>query len=412
MSPAKGRSLPSRTNPLMLEPLPDYAELVARRRLNQTQLTPKIVGGNEADSGILGALDYAHLRAPLPKGIISGVFKMNPSPSSYFLMRRSYDGFISATGMFKAAFPYAEAAEEEAERQYIKSLPDTDTEELAGSVWIPPEQALALADEYNVGIWIQALLDPAKIISSNTSKKIAAPPKFDPSKAEKSVIPLTPPSMPRTRGRSPVKGRKRAAAPPRKRATKAKTEIAEDKTNEDAMESEKDDAATLKTDAFKPAVVLEPNLEFKVPADEASVAINDIDTEQAVPELDELLPTAGEPPSADEIAKMMQAAEDMVKREMDAALLVENPDDDNDGDDKAKTLVKKSKRKAADISVSDKDPTKEAADEAVERDEQAPAKRAKIEVERQRTRVKRRALVGFSATVAVGAILPFLVNLL
>ncbi|RCI16474.1 hypothetical protein L249_2889 [Ophiocordyceps polyrhachis-furcata BCC 54312] len=404
MLPAKGRSLPSRINPLMLEPLPDYAELVARRRLNQTQLTHKIVGGNEADTGTLGALDYAHLRAPLPKGIISGVFKMNPSPSSYFLMRRSYDGFISATGMFKATFPYAETVEEEAERHYIKSLPQTDSEELAGSIWIPPEQALALAEEYNVGIWIKALLDPAKIVSSNPSKKIAAPPKFDPSKAEVPVVPLTPPSMPRTRGRSPVKGRKRAAAPPRKRGAKAKAEIVDDRTNEETMESEKDDAATLKISAFEPAVVLEPHLEFKVAADEA---VNDIGTEQAISGLVEVLPTAGEPPSADEIAKMMQVAEDMVKQERDAALLDGNPGGNPD-DDQAKPLVKKSKRKAADISVSDKDPEKE----PVERDEQAPAKRARTEVEQQRSRVKRRALVGFSATVAVGALLPFLVNLL
>ncbi|RDA84886.1 hypothetical protein CP532_0447 [Ophiocordyceps camponoti-leonardi (nom. inval.)] len=392
----------------MLEPVPDYAELVARRRLNQTQLTHKIVGGSEAATGTLGALDYAHLRAPLPKGIISGVFKMNPSPSSYFLMRRSYDGFISATGMFKATFPYAEAAEEEAERQYIKSLPQTDSEELAGSIWIPPEQALALAEEYKVGIWIQALLDPAKIVSSNPTKKIAAPPKFEPSKEEAPVVPLTPPTLPRTRGRSPVKGRKRAAVPTRKRAAKAKAETVEDKANEETMESEKDDAATLNISAFEPAVILEPHLEFKVPADEASVAVNGIDTEQAISELDEVLPTAGEPPSADEIAKMMQAAEDMVKQERDAALMDGSPNDGNPEVDQAKPLVKKSKRKAADISVSDKD----AENEAVERDEQAPAKRARTEVEQQRSRVKRRALVGFSATVAVGAILPFLVNLL
>lgn len=54
--------------------------------------------------------------------------------------RRSTDGFISATGMFKAAFPWAQQEEEAAEKDYIKNLEGTSSEEIAGNVWLHPEQ--------------------------------------------------------------------------------------------------------------------------------------------------------------------------------------------------------------------------------------------------------------------------------
>ena len=123
----------------------------------------------------LGRFEYAHLRAPLPDKLASSeifapkVKKGEPksptqtTPEAYFLMvclpvitpsspegsgelthlvelqRRSSDGHVSATGMFKACFPWATNKEEEAERSYLKALDKTTKDEIAGNVWIPEE---------------------------------------------------------------------------------------------------------------------------------------------------------------------------------------------------------------------------------------------------------------------------------
>jgi hypothetical protein len=133
--------------------------------LGQTTLTvkPGLVGThNSTKPENLGPFDYAHLRAPLPEKLkgteIFAPHANQPTPEVYFLMvclaelsnalayrrltdpspiqRRSSDGFVSATGMFKAAFPWAKHAEENAERDYIKTLPSTAHDEVAGNVWI------------------------------------------------------------------------------------------------------------------------------------------------------------------------------------------------------------------------------------------------------------------------------------
>lgn len=399
----------------MTEDIPAYADLVSRRRLGQTQLTPKMVAAGatgEVDPSALGVFDYAHLRAPLPKGITSGIFKS--SPSSYFLMRRSQDGYVSATGMFKATFPYADAAEEEAERKFMKSLPTTSHEETAGNVWIPPEQALALAEEYSITPWIAALLDPAEIPVTNAPdsppKKIAAPPKFDlAGMPQPTLAPPTPSSLPRsTRSRrSASPSKKRAIISPRKRSTKMSASLTnsaehEPETNgtktEDAVSRATMEDITMKTTEKEPEVVFAPveeesKIHIKVGQE---VQFNaGVETTHTAVEVE--LPVADGPPSAEEAAQMIEKAKEMVAAAAaESAEIAES--DELTGENG------KGKRKADKIAADEEDEDED------ELSEEHRSKKMKTEIQLRKQRVRNRALVGLSATLAVGALIPYVMG--
>ncbi len=358
----------------------------------------------DVDPSSLGVFDYAHLRAPLPKGITSGIFKS--SPNSYFLMRRSQDGYVSATGMFKATFPYAEAIEEENERKYIKSLPTTSPEETAGNVWIPPEQALALADEYKIGPWIKALLDPTEIAVTNAPdsppKRIMAPPRFEGVSISQLVLaPPTPSSMPRaTRSRrsaSPTK--KRAIASPRKRSTKASSrmetpplrEEAEPSTNGTRTDDEASTAATeetsIKTVEKEPAVVFAPVEEqpkMQIKFDRDVGVQNGVEFKRTAMELE--LPFA-EQPSPEEAHRLLEEARAMAEAAREA--------------DEASGLGNNNKRKVDEIAAED-DENEDDEDDDNEASEGPRSKKVKTEIQLRKERVRNRALVGLSATLAVG----------
>ncbi|KAI3395926.1 hypothetical protein diail_637 [Diaporthe ilicicola] len=427
MAPSTTRQLPEKRNPFMTAEVPNYTDLVSRRRLGQTQLTAKMVAtlpGAEVDPSNLGVFDYAHLRAPLPKGIVSGIFKS--SPNSYFLMRRSNDGFVSATGMFKASFPYAMAEEEEAERRYIKSLSTTSPEETAGNVWIPPESALGLADEYGIGPWIRALLDPSDILVSNATesssppKRISAPPKYFPTSSATTLVPPTPTSMRSTRSRrsaSPTKStssRRNVTASPRKRSTRTAT--AQPEVTETASSSRKTSltngdipvlapgealkveelkiehvdkglSGTLETVQEEPKVKVTIDQDVKIEEDGTGVERTKVDLKMPF--------TAGGPPSAEDAARMIEEAQAMVAdAEADVA--------------EASSKSAKGKRKAEDFEADNE----EGKDDETTLALRPRAKKVKTEVELRKDKVKRRALVGITFTLAAGALIPYAMNFL
>jgi len=385
------RHLPEKVNPLLTEEIPPYETLVARRRLGQTDLAVKAgqVGtSNSTKPKNLGTFDYAHLRVPLPKGIMSSTFKS--SPTSYFLMRRSHDGYISATGMFKATFPYAEFTEEETERKYIKSLETTSTNETAGNVWIPPQHALQLAEEYQILPWIKALLDnaPVEVNSAKdaTPKTISPPPKF--------LLPqelLAAPTPSRGRPRrstspSKIASPKKAAASTRKaKVTKADTLETTAKANKNLQQALK--VAATEIDSKTNSTTEEPVVRVNVDTD---VEVNDaVETTHTHVEV-EMPARSPELPLPEDTEAMIAKAKGIVE----AAVKSTNA--------AGPSTAKKLKRKVEEV---EKDVNNEVTTEA------GPVvKKAKVESDLKKEKVKTRALIGLSATLAIGAIIPYIFN--
>lgn len=369
--------------------------------------------GASVDPAALGVFDYAHLRAPIPKGIVSGIFKS--SPNSYFLMRRSHDGYVSATGMFKATFPYAMAEEEEAERRYIKSLPTTSPEETAGNVWIPPESALALADEYGVGPWIRALLDPADIVVSTTNsdnspaKRINAPPKFFPSATGTSLVPPTPKSSRNRRSASPTKSvSRRTIASPRKRSTRLA-----------ASQNEAGEAPSSST--RKPSLT---NGDIPVLAPAEAFKAEDVKVESLEKEPVATLETVEEEPKVkvsidqdvetDAVGSKSEVRRTKVGIEVPFSAGIQGPDDAAKMIEEAKAMVAaaksenaasslksaKGKRKAEDFDADNDGEDGEGGESSAA--QQPRAKKVKTEMELRKQKVKKRALFGITFTLAAG----------
>ncbi|RMZ90572.1 hypothetical protein DV736_g2193, partial [Chaetothyriales sp. CBS 134916] len=392
------RPLPKRRNPRVAPgAAPSYEDLLVRRRLGKTKLTvkPGQVGtSNATKAENLGPFEYAHLRAPLPDDLkgseIFAVQANQPPPETYFLMQRSKDGFVSATGMFKIAFPWAAQAEERAERAYLKTLAATSQDEVAGNLWVEPAFALALAHDYGLSEWIRALLDPTDIVQSPSSarKQIAPPPKFELAREktkENDRTKLRPPTpssgqvRSRLRSASPSKTTaspsKKTAASPRKRQTKKEKEAAIASANaaSASLQSALDDAASVAgsstaVDSTTTSPVLNDQV-VKVAVDEFvdTDARGQTETDRTRVTLE--LPVAtSELPSPEDTKALLESAKQMIKR----------------------------KRKVAEA----EQPS-------------LPAKKAKVQADVEvvkRDKVRTRAFVGVTATLAIAAAIPYVSN--
>ncbi|KAI9779389.1 MAG: hypothetical protein M1816_003592 [Peltula sp. TS41687] len=395
VQPQKRPPLPAVHN-YMLDPQnsPDYQSLVDKRRLGQTnfQVKPGQVGNTSATrSKNLGLFDYAHLRAPLPPDLVgTELFQQGHPLDSYFLMRRSSDGYVSATGMFKVAFPWATTHDEETEKKYLKSLPTTSDDEIAGNVWLTPIFALELAEQYKMQLWIRALLDPAPIVKGTETKKpIAHPPTFilPEETATDSTTPAPTSNTGRGRGRlrssSPGRATQatRKIASPRKRTTK-NSNAAASVTNANAMNATLQSSVDDSTD--NQSVTEKVHVEV-----DAAVDINgNVDSEHTTVKVDVLSGRSAhtEPPGPDEAAEMLATAQRMVEgaRKIDGIL----------------SHTRATKRKADELDEDD--------DEDILAGPPTVKETRVLRQQLKTERVKTKALLGLSATLAVGAVVPYL----
>lgn len=397
------RILPATFNPQLVPELtPSYNQLVRERKLGQTNLavrTSQIGTSNATKKENLGLLDYVYLKIPFPgdfKG--SEIHPHIPNhglPTSYFLMRRCSDGFVSATGMFKAAFPWAKQAEEKIEKEYFKTLPSASGEEVAGNIWIAESTALELAEDYQLSAWIVALLDTAPVekAKESKSKSISPPPKYIFTANDKTHFPppvsrgSTPArSRGRPRGTSPTKSEK-GASPRKPRVTKAMK--AESVADTMAAAASLQDALSQATPAQITPAPSDENGEQEV----AKVELNQItevkgDVETTTTNIKVDLPggMAANVPPQEQTEELIREAKAIVE----AAQNIEG-----------ESSKSSRKRKAEEI---EQDSDEEGDSEL------QPAKKARLAEEAlKKERIKNRALFGVAAVMAIGAIIPYVI---
>ncbi|EPS43291.1 hypothetical protein H072_2698 [Dactylellina haptotyla CBS 200.50] len=417
------RKLPSQYNHLLAENNPSKDDLVELRRLGQTKLMtnskpPSTANGASSPSTPQMTLfSYVHLRAPLPHDINPEIFGNGTKPEAYFLMRRSKDGYVSSTGMFKASFPWASKSEEEMERRFVKNSFDASTEETAGNLWVHPDDALSLASDYRCRVWIEALVDDRPVNSDPRNKAVTPPPPYKPTSAS-SLSPSSakgaPAATTTTRSASPTR---KIAQPRKPRAAKAAAAAKElsEKLNAPAPASSNGDAAatttittttttaTTETTVDTPVVKSEDSSED--PAEETvsnTVVKSELQDGDVKAEVE--VETTTEKKGDDVIESTHIKVE--IQPSSDAqSLLPETPEDIIA---KAKEMVAEAMKDASETTSNKKRKLDESSSqdipniETLEISSPKKSKRARVIDVITEEKFQKRALIGISATVALG----------
>ena len=247
------------------------------------------------------------------------------------------------------------------------------------------DPALTLAEEYRIGLWVRALLDPRPIDkgASDPVKSISPPPKF----VSPSHLTFPPPqSTSATPGRG--RGRARSNSPSKKDSPTKKTASPRKRPNKAANVANANAAsATLQTALTNAATAADADAHahghahadgdtVRVEVDSAVEANGETETTHTNVKV-ELPAGSAEMPLPENTEEMLNTAKKMVEEARKI---------DGKGS-------KVTKRKADDLGEDKKD----------EHHVSQPSKRARVlEEELKKERVKTKALIGLSATLAIG----------
>uniref|UniRef100_UPI000E5A0FBF Bouquet formation protein 4 n=1 Tax=Schizosaccharomyces pombe (strain 972 / ATCC 24843) TaxID=284812 RepID=UPI000E5A0FBF len=131
----KSRSLPAERNPLYKDDTLDHTPLIPKCRAQVIEFPD-------------GPATFVRLKCTNPE-----------SKVPHFLMRMAKDSSISATSMFRSAFPKATQEEEDLEMRWIRDNLNPIEDKRVAGLWVPPADALALAKDYSMTPFINALLE-------------------------------------------------------------------------------------------------------------------------------------------------------------------------------------------------------------------------------------------------------------
>ncbi|KAF3932259.1 hypothetical protein ABW19_dt0202484 [Dactylella cylindrospora] len=369
-------------------------------------------GSSAASSGSpqMTLFSYVHLRAPLPGDINPEIFGNGTKPEAYFLMRRSKDGYVSSTGMFKASFPWATKAEEDLERKYVKSHYDASSEETAGNLWVHPDDALSLSTDYHCRVWIEALVDDRKVGADSRNKAVTPPPSYKPT-TEATAESLDPGSIKSKSSRSVSPARK-IAQPRKSRIAKA---VAKDQTSNGVQQKETTPASTTEASTEKevPAVPLSTTTTTttvtkteEVTENGAEDAADSVSNTAVKSEI-----TDGETTTKVEVETTTETKGDVViesthvKVELPSAS--DAPESPEEMIAKAKEMVAEAMKDASDTTSNNKkrkiDESEDMPDiKTLEIDSPKKSKRVRVIDVITEEKFQKRALIGLGATVAIG----------